>query len=151
MKKLIIIFLVLISCKSKNSEVLPIDSLGNSLVPTKNTISGKWKVESFEDLKRISKEISVEFKSETDNKGLFSFQGKNIVNFYQGKFELINSSILVYNLASTEIATSSIDGTLELEYLKRLSNANSWEFSANKTRLIIKTKDNKKLIFITNN
>ncbi|WP_255069597.1 META domain-containing protein [Lacihabitans sp. LS3-19] len=147
MKYLIIILFAVstISCK-KDADMAP-----NGATPSftyQSPLFSKWILNSNESKAKINYEIVLDLKNEKNEKGNFILNGKSSINFYSAEFVVNDKKITISNILSTEIAGDSKATSFENDYIKRLSEVES--FSIDQGMLTLNGK-NQKMIFKVSN
>jgi hypothetical protein len=145
----LIILLLVFSCKSENFEMGPSGSVDKQFNASdiERGLFGVWKLSSYEDLKNIRYDVTLELKTERTPRGLYLLSGKSAANFYNAQFEFNNQkgTIKIYDLATTEINADATAKNFEVDFWKRLLSVEKFQIIDNV--LTISLKENKKLIF----
>lgn len=140
--------MTLFSCKSAVEAIDPGSKL-NGYASNSNVFFTKWKLANYENNTQIKYDISIEFKPEVSEKGIYKLNGKSAINFYFASFKLNNpnNEITISDINVTEIAGKLDDQKFEDDYLERLSNVTKYEISNGVLTLYLPEKTKKKLIF----
>ncbi len=138
----LILCLFLVGCSAENYS--PVQALYGT------SVFGKWRMISYADNKPIPFDVRLELKSEQDSLGRYIITGKSPLNFYFSTFtiNLMDSSIIIYDIQSTKIYGAASQASFEEKYYKMLSKATKYEISNNgKTlKLILPIAENQHII-----
>lgn len=148
MKYLIFIYFLvaLISCK-KDADMAP----NGGATPSysyQSPLFSKWILNNTESNTKINYNVVLELKNEKNEKGNFILNGKSSINFYSADFLVNDKKITISNILSTEIAGDSKATSFENDYLKRLSEVET--YSIDQGMLTLSGK-NQKMIFKVSN
>lgn len=127
--------LFLFSCESEmENSLTAMDAYRNVQTPF-----GKWKLTNYADGKKITSDVTLEIKNETDASGNFIINGKSSVNFYFStcSIDFNQKTMTFYGVGSTKISGPTADITFETNYYQLLAKVERYEFKKNNTELIL--------------
>lgn len=143
----VLLGLLLFSCESEmENSLTTMDAYRNVQTPF-----GKWKLVSYADGKKITYDVILEIKNETDATGNFIINGKSSVNFYFStcSIDFNRKTMTFYGVGSTKISGPTADITFETNYYQLLAKTERYELTNDNTelKLYLPTSEKQQLLF----
>jgi hypothetical protein len=145
--KFFVVLLLIVSCKQRD-ELVPQNLNGSAFASASGRALypfGKYKLISFENNANLIYNVDLEIKNEKDANGHFILNGKSNANFYFAKFDadFAAQTLKIYGVGTTEIGGTYNELKFEKEYLERLANVVSYQFSLDGSKLFLLSEEEK--------